>query len=188
MVGLTQKDAANSMLISLSGSAQVAPTQWLDWNTGVSYFVAVQTPQYRMNSIERLMSTPVAPGSTFSSSTATSLAGTANSGDASVGSGPNQASQAYGNPGAAANNPQLLSNMADGSRATSGRKSSTTTMCSRFSMCTPTSIAAIWAPSVRRSKNWSRRAPEKPAPRQQYRRPRTSQHHGKLLHTGWAWE
>ena len=48
------------MLISLSGSAQVAPTQWLDWNTGVSYFVAVQTPQYRMNSIDRLMSTPVA--------------------------------------------------------------------------------------------------------------------------------
>jgi multidrug efflux pump subunit AcrB len=116
MVGLTQKDAANSMLISLTGSAQVAPTQWMDYNTGVSYFVTVQTPQYRMNSIERLMSTPVSPGSTFSSSTATSLAGTANSGDASVGSGPNQATQAYGNPGAAANNPQLLSNMARISR------------------------------------------------------------------------
>ncbi len=116
MVGLTQKDAANSMLISLTGSAQVAPTQWMDYNTGVSYFVTVLTPQYRMNSIERLMSTPVSPGSTFSSSTATSLAGTANSGDASVGSGPNQATQAYGNPGAAANNPQLLSNMARISR------------------------------------------------------------------------
>jgi multidrug efflux pump subunit AcrB len=117
MVGLTQKDAANSMLISLTGSSQVAPTQWMDYNTGVSYFVSVQTPQYRMNSIERLMSTPVAPGSTFSSSTPTSLAGTANSGDASVGSGPNQATQAYGNPGAAANNPQLLSNMARISRS-----------------------------------------------------------------------
>ena len=117
MVGLTQKDAANSMLISLSGSAQVAPTQWLDYNTGVSYFVSVQTPQYRMSSIEQLMSTPVASGSTFSSSTATSLAGTANAGMASVGSGPNQATQAYGNPGAASTNPQLLSNMANISRS-----------------------------------------------------------------------
>jgi multidrug efflux pump subunit AcrB len=116
MVGLTQKDAANSMLISLSGSAQVAPTQWLDYNTGVSYFVAVQTPQYRMSSINQLMSTPVATGSIFSSSTTTSLAGTANSGDASVGSGPNQSTQAYGNPGATSTNPQLLSNMARISR------------------------------------------------------------------------
>jgi multidrug efflux pump subunit AcrB len=116
MVGLTQKDVTNSMLISLSGSAQVAPTQWLDWNTGVSYFVAVQTPQYRMNSIEKLMSTPVAPGALFSSSTATSMAGTANAGDSSVSGGPNQASQAYGNPGAANGGPQLLSNMADISR------------------------------------------------------------------------
>jgi multidrug efflux pump subunit AcrB len=117
MVGLTQRDAANSMLISLTGSSQVAPTQWLDYNTGVSYFLAVQTPQYRMNSIEQLMSTPVAPGSTFSSSTATSLAGTANAGMASVGSGPNQATQAYGNPGAASTSPQLLSNMARISRS-----------------------------------------------------------------------
>ena len=115
-VGLTQKDVTNSMLISLSGSAQVAPTQWLDWKTGVSYFVAVQTPQYRMNSLEKLMSTPVAPGAAFSSSTPTSIAGIANAGDASVGSGPNEASQAYGNPGAAAGGPQLLSNMAEVSR------------------------------------------------------------------------
>jgi multidrug efflux pump subunit AcrB len=113
MVGLTQKDVTNSMLISLSGSAQVAPTQWLDWNTGVSYFVAVQTPQYRMNSVSRLMSTPVAPGAIFSSSTATSIAGISNAGDAGVGGGPNQASQAYGNPGAANGGPQLLSNMAE---------------------------------------------------------------------------
>jgi multidrug efflux pump subunit AcrB len=116
MVGLTQKDAANSMLISLSGSAQIAPTQWLDWNTGVSYFVAVQTPQYRMNSLQRLMSTPISPGSLFNSSTATSMAGTANAGDASISGGPNQASQAYGNPGAATASPQLLSNLADVAR------------------------------------------------------------------------
>jgi multidrug efflux pump subunit AcrB len=116
MIGLTQRDVANSMLISLSGSSQVAPTQWVDWTNGVSYFVTVQTPQYRMNSVAKLMSTPVAPGAIFSSSTPTSLAGTANAGASSVSGGPNQASQAYGNPGAANGGPQLLSNMAVVSR------------------------------------------------------------------------
>jgi hypothetical protein len=38
---------SGSLLISLSSSGQVAPTQWLDWRTGVTYSVAVQTPQYR---------------------------------------------------------------------------------------------------------------------------------------------
>jgi len=116
MVGLTQKDVTTSMLISLSGSAQVAPTQWLDWNSGVSYFVAVQTPQYRMDSLAALMRTPISPGGAFSSSTPTSLAGTSNAGDAAVSGGPNQASQAYGNPGAASGGPELLSNMAALSR------------------------------------------------------------------------
>jgi multidrug efflux pump subunit AcrB len=116
MVGMTQKDVANSMLISLSGSAQVAPTQWLDWSNGVSYFVAVQTPQYRMNSVDKLMSTPVAPGNIFSTSTGTSLGGTAVAGNAGISAGPNQASMAYGNPGATSSGPQLLSNMAVVSR------------------------------------------------------------------------
>ncbi len=116
MIGLTQKDAANSMLISLTGSAQVAPTQWLDWSNGVSYFVAVQTPQYRLDSIKQLMSTPIAPGSIFSTTTPTSLAGSSNAASANVGVGPSQSSMAYGNPGASSVNPQLLSNMATLSR------------------------------------------------------------------------
>src|SRR5205814_4631325 len=48
-VGLTQRDVSTSMLISLSSSSQIAPTQWLDYRTGVSYGVSVMTPQYRMN-------------------------------------------------------------------------------------------------------------------------------------------
>jgi len=44
--------------------------------------------------------------------TANSLAGTANAGNASIGTAPNQASAAYGNPGAASGGPQLLSNVA----------------------------------------------------------------------------
>jgi len=112
-VGLTQKDVSNSLLISLSGSGQVAPTQWLDWRTGVSYSVTVQTPQYRIDSLQALMRTPiVAPFANVNSTTATSLAGTANATNASVGTSPSQASEAYGNPGASSGGPQLLSNLA----------------------------------------------------------------------------
>jgi len=42
--GFTQRDVANNLLISLSGSAQTTPTFWLNPATGVSYFVATQTP------------------------------------------------------------------------------------------------------------------------------------------------
>ncbi len=112
-VGLTQRDVSSSLLISLSGSGQIAPTQWLDWRTGVSYNVTVQTPQYRIDSMDALLRTPIgAPSTSFFSTTATSLAGVANATNSSVGTGPNQASAAYGNPGAVAGGPQLLSNLA----------------------------------------------------------------------------
>ena len=113
LVGLTQGDVSNSMLISLASSSQIAPTQWLDWRNGVSYFVAVQTPQYRMNSISSLMSTPIARlGSSFNSTTANSMAGIAAESNSAVGAGPSQSSTAYGNPGTGAGGPQLLSNLA----------------------------------------------------------------------------
>ena len=84
----------------------------LDWRTGVSYGVAVQTPQYRMDSLDALLRTPVsAPFSAVNSTTATSIAGSANPTNAGVGAGPNQSSAAYGNPGAASGGPQLLSNL-----------------------------------------------------------------------------
>ncbi|HEY2012802.1 MAG TPA: efflux RND transporter permease subunit [Bryobacteraceae bacterium] len=59
--GLTQRDVANSMLISLSSSGQVSPNQWLNPENGVSYTVAVQTPQYRIDSFDALRRTPVTP-------------------------------------------------------------------------------------------------------------------------------
>lgn len=65
--GLTQRDVANSLLISLSSSGQVAPTQWLNPINGVSYSIAVQTPQYRIDSFDALQRTPLtatAPGGT----------------------------------------------------------------------------------------------------------------------------
>src|SRR5205823_227697 len=89
------------------------PTQWVDWNTGVSYFVAVQTPQYRIQSLENLLHTPISPlSNAVNVNTATSLAGASNGGNSFVGASPSQTSLAYGNPGAASAGPQLLANLA----------------------------------------------------------------------------
>ena len=63
--GLTQSNVSNSMLISLSGSGQIAPNQWLNPANGVSYSIGVQTPQNRIDSLSALGRTPIsAPGST----------------------------------------------------------------------------------------------------------------------------
>ncbi len=43
-LGLTQQDVANSLLISLTSSTQIAPNYWIDPRNGVDYPVAVQTP------------------------------------------------------------------------------------------------------------------------------------------------
>jgi multidrug efflux pump subunit AcrB len=58
-LGLSQRDVANTLLTSLSGSSQTAPNYWLNPENGVSYFVAVQTPQYKMDSVEALKRTPI---------------------------------------------------------------------------------------------------------------------------------
>jgi multidrug efflux pump subunit AcrB len=58
-VGMNARDVAQSVLVSLSGSFQTAPNFWLNPNNGVSYQVAVQSPQYRMTSLQQLMNTPV---------------------------------------------------------------------------------------------------------------------------------
>ncbi|HWE51715.1 MAG TPA: efflux RND transporter permease subunit [Bryobacteraceae bacterium] len=57
--GLTQRDVANSMLISLSSSGQTAPNQWLNPANGINYNVAVQTPQNRIDSIDAIRRTPI---------------------------------------------------------------------------------------------------------------------------------
>ncbi len=57
--GVTQRDVANNVLISLTGSSQVAPNFWLNPANGVQYLIAVQTPDYRMNGTDALLSTPV---------------------------------------------------------------------------------------------------------------------------------
>ncbi len=58
-VGLNAQDVAQSVLISLSGSFQTAPNFWLNPQNGVTYPIAVQSPQYRVTSLQDLMNTPV---------------------------------------------------------------------------------------------------------------------------------
>jgi multidrug efflux pump subunit AcrB len=57
-VGLNATDVAENMLDSLSGSFQNSPSFWLSKN-GVVYNVAVQSPQYRINTLDDLLRTPV---------------------------------------------------------------------------------------------------------------------------------
>ena len=60
--GFTQRDVANSVLISLSSSGQTAPNQWLNPINGVNYQIAVQTPQFKIDSMDALGRTPITNG------------------------------------------------------------------------------------------------------------------------------
>jgi CzcA family heavy metal efflux pump len=73
-VGLTARDAAQSLLVSLSGSFQTSPTFWLDPKTGVTYNIATQTPQYRADSLQDLQNIPVTGPGTSQSQIMASLA------------------------------------------------------------------------------------------------------------------
>ncbi len=58
-LGISQSQVANDLLLTLSGSAQIAPTFWLNPQTGISYPLVTQAPQYRMTSLEDLANVPV---------------------------------------------------------------------------------------------------------------------------------
>ncbi|MGA2398227.1 MAG: efflux RND transporter permease subunit [Steroidobacteraceae bacterium] len=58
-VGLTQRDVANSLLVTLSGSAQVHPNFWLNTENGVSYPIVAQMPQYRIDTLTDLSNVPI---------------------------------------------------------------------------------------------------------------------------------
>ena len=63
--GFTVRDLASSLLVSLSGSFQTTPTFFLNWQNGVSYNLATQTPQYRIQTLHDLENIPIsAPATT----------------------------------------------------------------------------------------------------------------------------
>jgi multidrug efflux pump subunit AcrB len=57
--GLTQQNVASAVLLSLASSGQLAPNFWLNFKNGVNYNVAVQTPQYKMTTLDELRNTPI---------------------------------------------------------------------------------------------------------------------------------
>ena len=64
-LGMQSRDVAQNVLVSLSSSFQTSPAFWLDPKNGVEYSVAVQEPQYRVDSYQALQNTPIngsAPG------------------------------------------------------------------------------------------------------------------------------
>lgn len=111
-LGLTEKDVSSSMLISLSGNGTIAPNFWVNWSNGVNYNVGVQTPQYRVDTLDALLRTPVSVATNVvNTTTPGSPAGAAAAGNAFVAASPSGSSLAYGNPGALAGSTQLLSNL-----------------------------------------------------------------------------
>ena len=63
-VGLTEANVTQSILIALSGSFQTAPNFFLDPRNGVSYSIATQSPQYRLDTVADLESLPISGAST----------------------------------------------------------------------------------------------------------------------------
>ncbi len=61
-LGITQRDVANNLLLTLSGSSQLAPSYWLNPENGLQYPLVAQTPQYRMTSLDDLRNVPVTSG------------------------------------------------------------------------------------------------------------------------------
>ena len=59
LLGLSASDVANSLLIALSSSGQTARNYWVNPTNGVNYLVAVQTPQYQVDSLNALNNIPV---------------------------------------------------------------------------------------------------------------------------------
>lgn len=58
-MGLTERDVANSVLLSLTGSSQVQPNYWLNPKNGIQYLVNMRVPEHPMNSLAALNSIPV---------------------------------------------------------------------------------------------------------------------------------
>jgi multidrug efflux pump subunit AcrB len=57
--GVTAADVTDSLVVNLDSSSQVSPTYWLNEKNGVTYPIALQTPQYQIDSLPALRNLPV---------------------------------------------------------------------------------------------------------------------------------
>jgi multidrug efflux pump subunit AcrB len=112
--GLTQQNVAQSLLVALSGSFQTSPTFYLDPRNGVSYNIAIQSPQYRMDNLAELEGLPVTSSATIAASTQASTSTTTGA----PGAAPLGSVSSAQTPGAATGAPgadkpvQVLANLA----------------------------------------------------------------------------
>jgi multidrug efflux pump subunit AcrB len=58
-VGVTERDVTTSLGASLAGTSQINPTYWLNPKNGVTYPIAIQSPQYRLDSLASLQNLPI---------------------------------------------------------------------------------------------------------------------------------
>ena len=65
-LGLNASTIATNINVSLSSDVQVSPNFWTDPTSGIPYYLAVQTPEYRVNSLNALGNTPVSSNLTLS--------------------------------------------------------------------------------------------------------------------------
>ena len=166
-LGLTETDVANSVLVSLSSTSQVSPNYWVNPQNRVNYRVAVQTPDYKVNSIDALENTPIIVGPTRQPASA-------GTGDATsaVMNTPNPANQVQ---------PQLLSNLTNLRRTTSPAKYQP--------LQRPAGLRGVRqragprpGDGVRRRAEGHRRGAADPAARQHHRPPRPGPEHEQLVH------
>jgi CzcA family heavy metal efflux pump len=63
LLGFQQQDVAGALLTATNGSFQTSPSYWMNPLTGVSYNIAVQAPQYNLETLQDLQNIPLnAPG------------------------------------------------------------------------------------------------------------------------------
>src|ERR1700731_1167459 len=68
-LGLNASTVATNINVSLSSSEQVSPNFWTDPTSGIPYYLAVQTPEYKINSLNALGNTPVSTSLAISGQT-----------------------------------------------------------------------------------------------------------------------
>jgi multidrug efflux pump subunit AcrB len=57
--GVTAGNVTDSLVVNLASSIQVAPTYWLNEKNGVTYPIALQTPQYQIDTLPELKDLPI---------------------------------------------------------------------------------------------------------------------------------
>lgn len=62
-LGFSEKDVTSALATSLAGTGQTAPNFYLNPKNNVSYGIVAQAPEYKMDSLEALLNTPVSSSS-----------------------------------------------------------------------------------------------------------------------------